>query len=92
MFFDAQTNTSSSSITAPHKKTTNPNPPKTNTPNNNRLAQLIAWLAADGGDVLVVFDECHRAKNLVSKEGASTVTGLAVASLQEALPNARCVV
>jgi hypothetical protein len=50
----------------------------------------VEWLveAADG-DVLIVFDECHRAKNLVTNGGASTKTGVAVLALQNALPNAR---
>ena len=77
----------------PRKLTKNPTHTKHNTTHTkkqkNSLAQLITWLAADGGDALVVFDECHRAKNLVANDASSTVTGLAVAALQEALPNAR---
>ena len=46
--------------------------------------------AADG-DVLIVLDECHRAKSLVQNEVRSTKTGIAVLALQNALPNARCV-
>jgi len=56
-----------------------------------RLWQIVEWLAeADDGDVLIVLDECHRAKNLVATEGRSTKTGIAVLALQNALPNARC--
>lgn len=55
-----------------------------------RLWQIVEWLAeADDGDVLIVLDECHRAKNLVATEGRSTKTGIAVLALQNALPNAR---
>jgi hypothetical protein len=63
-----------------------------------RLWQIVEWLAgAEGGEVLIVFDECHRAKNLVPSaspggsfgETRSTKTGLAVLALQNALPNAR---
>lgn len=51
----------------------------------------MEWLAeAADGDVLIVLDECHRAKNLVANEGRSTKTGIAVLALQNALPNARC--
>jgi hypothetical protein len=65
-----------------------------------RLWQIVEWLAgAEGGEVLIVFDECHRAKNLVPPatpagsftETRSTKTGLAVLALQNALPNARWV-
>jgi hypothetical protein len=55
-----------------------------------RLWQIVEWLAeAEDGEVLVILDECHRAKNLVANEGRSTKTGLAVLALQNALPNAR---
>jgi hypothetical protein len=55
-----------------------------------RLWQIVEWLAeAADGDVLIVLDECHRAKNLVATEGRSTKTGIAVLALQNALPNAR---
>lgn len=55
-----------------------------------RLWQIVEWLAeAEDGEVLIVLDECHRAKNLVATEGRSTKTGIAVLALQNALPNAR---
>eukprot|EP00879_Flechtneria_rotunda_P009637 GHRR01010084.1.p1 GENE.GHRR01010084.1~~GHRR01010084.1.p1 ORF type:complete len:1075 (+),score=467.79 GHRR01010084.1:930-4154(+) len=55
-----------------------------------RLWQIVEWLAeADDGEVLIVLDECHRAKNLMAAEGKSTKTGIAVLALQNALPNAR---
>lgn len=59
-------------------------------PSACRLWQIVEWLAeAEDGDVLIVLDECHRAKNLVATEGRSTKTGIAVLALQNALPNAR---
>ena len=33
----------------------------------SRLEQLVSWLGEDKHGPLVVFDECHRAKNLVTK-------------------------
>jgi hypothetical protein len=50
----------------------------------------VEWLAqCQEGEVLIVLDECHRAKNLVAAADKSTKTGLAVLALQNALPNAR---
>ena len=58
---------------------------------NTRLKQLLQWLGADY-DGLIVFDECHKAKNLVPVGSAKpTKTGLAVLELQEKLPNARII-
>ena len=45
---------------------------------------------ADGTlDPLIVFDECHKAKNLLTGNGQPTKTALAVVAIQEALPKAR---
>ena len=55
----------------------------------SRLKQLIDWLAKDPHGPLVVFDECHKAKNLINESGQPTKTGLAVVALQDALPEAR---
>ncbi|XP_076928744.1 protein FORGETTER 1-like [Bidens hawaiensis] len=57
----------------------------------SRLKQLVQWcgLKFDG---LIVFDECHKAKNLVPETGGRpTQTGAAVVELQEQLPEARAV-
>lgn len=64
-----------------------------------RAWQIVEWLAeADDGEVLIVLDECHRAKNLlpastgrssVEREPKATKTALAVLALQNSLPNAR---
>jgi hypothetical protein len=55
-----------------------------------RVWQVVEWLVQCwDGDVLIVLDECHRAKNLVAAADKSTRTGLAVLALQNALPNAR---
>ena len=35
----------------------------------SRLEQLVSWLSEDKHGPLVVFDECHRAKNLVNENG-----------------------
>lgn len=51
---------------------------------------MVEWLAqCSNGEVLIVLDECHRAKNLAVAADKSTRTGLAVLALQNALPNAR---
>ncbi len=43
-------------------------------------------------DGCIVFDECHKAKNLIPVNGKiSTKTGIAVVKLQDKLPNARVV-
>ena len=58
---------------------------------NTRLKQLLQWLGEDF-DGVIVFDECHKAKNLVPVGSAKpTKTGLAVLELQEKLPNARII-
>lgn len=59
---------------------------------NSRLKQLVQWLGGEAFDGVIVFDECHKAKNLVPYGSARpTKTGLAVLELQERLPNARIV-
>ena len=72
----------------------------------SRLEQLIAWCESVGngdfpdGDIkrkprgefdgCIVFDEAHKAKNLVPSAGQKpTATGLAVLELQKRLPKAR---
>ena len=52
----------------------------------------MAWLGGAAFNGCLLFDECHRAKNLVPPPGGSpTATGVAVAALQAALPHARVV-
>jgi hypothetical protein len=59
---------------------------------STRLKQLLQWLGGESFDGVIVFDECHKAKNLVPCGSAKpTKTGLAVLELQEKLPNARIV-
>ncbi|CAF1235122.1 unnamed protein product [Adineta ricciae] len=59
---------------------------------NSRLKQLIQWLGGDEFDGVIVFDECHKAKNLApSPTAKSSKTGLAVLDLQARLPNARII-
>lgn len=55
-----------------------------------RLEQLLAW-CGPSFDGCVLFDECHKAKNLGLHTKNSSKTGVAVFELQESLPNARIV-
>ncbi|CAD7698075.1 unnamed protein product [Ostreobium quekettii] len=58
---------------------------------HTRLKQLLDW-CGEGFDGLIVFDECHKAKNLVPKMmDKSTKTGKAVLRLQQDLPDGRVV-
>lgn len=57
----------------------------------SRLKQLLQWCGHDF-DGVIVFDECHKAKNLYSTGSSKpTKTGLAVLDLQKKLPKARIV-
>ncbi|KAJ3693490.1 hypothetical protein LUZ60_008970 [Juncus effusus] len=57
----------------------------------SRLQQLVQWCGTDF-DGLVVFDECHKAKNLVAESGSQpTRTGYAVLELQDKMPDSRVV-
>ncbi|KAL4359884.1 hypothetical protein HN51_020073 [Arachis hypogaea] len=57
----------------------------------SRLQQLVQW-CGPGFDGLVIFDECHKAKNLVPESGSQpTRTGEAVLEIQDRLPDARVV-
>jgi hypothetical protein len=57
----------------------------------SRLEQLIRWCGPNF-DGCILFDEAHRAKNLVATgKGKSTKAGLSVAQIQESLPLARIV-
>ncbi|OMO68935.1 Protein strawberry notch-like protein [Corchorus capsularis] len=57
----------------------------------SRLQQLVQWCGSDF-DGLVIFDECHKAKNLVPEAGSQpTRTGEAVLEIQARLPDARVV-
>ncbi|KAL0035121.1 hypothetical protein WJX79_001613 [Trebouxia sp. C0005] len=58
---------------------------------DTRLQQLVDW-AGPHFDGLIIFDECHKAKNLIPEAGSkSTKVGQAVVGLQRALPGARVV-
>ncbi|BDA46474.1 Protein strawberry notch homolog 1 [Coccomyxa sp. Obi] len=57
----------------------------------SRIQQVVDWCGPDF-DGLVVFDECHKAKNLVPDSGSKpTKVGEKVLQLQRMLPNARVV-
>jgi len=59
---------------------------------SSRFGQLVQWCGEDFEGV-IVFDECHKAKNLFPSSGSGkpTKTGLAVLELQNKLPKARIV-
>ncbi|XP_062226679.1 protein FORGETTER 1-like isoform X2 [Phragmites australis] len=57
----------------------------------SRLQQLVQWCGHEF-DGLLVFDECHKAKNLIPDAGSQpTRTGKAVLEIQEKLHEARVV-
>ncbi|XP_011203233.1 protein strawberry notch isoform X2 [Bactrocera dorsalis] len=57
----------------------------------SRLKQLLQWCGEDF-DGLIIFDECHKAKNLCPVgSGKPTKTGQTVLELQNKLPRARVV-
>ncbi|XP_048521941.1 protein strawberry notch isoform X1 [Dendroctonus ponderosae] len=57
----------------------------------SRLKQLLQWCGQDF-DGLIIFDECHRAKNLCPVGSSKpTKTGLTVLEVQNKLPKARVV-
>lgn len=56
-----------------------------------RLKQLLQWCGEDF-DGVIIFDECHKAKNLCpSGSSKPTKTGLTALELQNKLPKARVV-
>ena len=56
----------------------------------SRLDQVVRWLDKDPTSGLILFDECHKAKNLLKAKGAQpTRTAKVVVELQERLPNAK---
>jgi hypothetical protein len=66
--------------------------PLVNIPEGSRLFQILDWLRGCPQDCLVIFDESHKAKNLLPTKGsAPTQTGKAVLALQHELPNAKVV-
>lgn len=50
----------------------------------SRAAQLLQWLRDGDADPLLILDECHKAKNLLPKDGVPTQTALVVVALQVA--------
>lgn len=55
----------------------------------SRLEQFVKWLKEDEHGPLIIFDECHKAKNLYNVTGTPTKTALCVVALQLAIPDAR---
>ncbi|KAJ8600522.1 hypothetical protein CTAYLR_009211 [Chrysophaeum taylorii] len=60
---------------------------------NSRVEQIFHWFGGEDGDGLLMFDEIHRAKNLVCEQptGQPTKTALTVRQLQDSLPRGRVV-
>ena len=67
---------------------------------NSRLEQLIDWCGGESFDGLLMFDECHKAKNILLDENGCakdigspdcTQTAAAVVELQRRLPRARVI-
>lgn len=56
----------------------------------SRLGQLQSWVGKDF-DGVIVFDECHKAKNIMSKSKKPTKAAEFVVQIQEILPGARIV-
>eukprot|EP00035_Acanthoeca_spectabilis_P008607 m.156177 g.156177 ORF g.156177 m.156177 type:complete len:1736 (-) comp14428_c0_seq4:94-5301(-) len=57
-----------------------------------RVDQLIDWIKRSGStDCVLVFDECHKAKNTSEKEGKGSLTAICVTKIQAELPQARVV-
>ncbi|KAB2636953.1 protein strawberry notch [Pyrus ussuriensis x Pyrus communis] len=57
----------------------------------SRMGQLVQW-CGPGFNGLIIFDECHKAKNLVPESGSQpTRTGEAVLEIQAKLPEARVI-
>ncbi|XP_045799653.1 protein FORGETTER 1-like isoform X4 [Trifolium pratense] len=57
----------------------------------SRMQQLVQW-CGPGFDGLIIFDECHKAKNLVPEKNMKpTKTGKAVLDIQDQLPEARVI-
>ena len=44
----------------------------------SRLKQFIDWLGEDPHGPLIIFDECHKAKNMLTDQGLPTKTALCV--------------
>ena len=62
----------------------------THLPSKSNLAQIVNWLKRCPQGGFIIFDESHKAKNLVPTVGsAPTQTGRAVLALQEFLPEAK---
>ncbi|KAJ8614621.1 hypothetical protein CTAYLR_008995 [Chrysophaeum taylorii] len=60
---------------------------------DSRIEQIFQWFGGEDGEGLLMFDEIHRAKNLVCEQlgGQPTKTALTVRQLQNSLPRARVV-
>ncbi len=55
------------------------------------MDQIVSWLGGADFNGCLMFDECHKAKNIFENEKNSSKTGLAVIEIQRLLPNARII-
>ena len=62
------------------------------TQKKNRLDQIIDWfLGGADADGVIVFDECHKAKNFSASSESGSKVATAVIALQDRCPKARVV-
>ena len=58
----------------------------------SRSWQILSWLGKDKGkSALLIFDECHKAKNLKSLDGMPSRSAQVVLELQKELPDAKVI-
>jgi len=61
------------------------------TQKKNRLDQIIDWFGGADADGVIVFDECHKAKNFSASSESGSKVATAVIALQDRCPKARVV-
>ena len=61
------------------------------TQKKNRLDQIIDWFGGEDAEGVVVFDECHKAKNFSASAETGSKVAAAVIAFQERCPKARVV-
>ena len=61
------------------------------TQKKNRLEQIIEWFGGENADGVVIFDECHKAKNFSAAADTGSKVASAVITFQDRCPLARVV-
>lgn len=61
------------------------------TQKKNRLDQIISWFGGENADGVVIFDECHKAKNFSAAADTGSKVAAAVIAFQDRCPRARVV-